>query len=73
MHGTLNATGALALIMVEGGNDLLTGLTGLAGFIAVGLAVAAFFIYDRFISREKIMFRLVGNCLPAIPEYKYTK
>ena len=38
MHGTLNATGALALIMVEGGNDLLTGLTGLAGFIAVGLA-----------------------------------
>lgn len=70
MHGTLNATGALALMMIQGGNDLLTGLTGLAGFIAVGLVVAAFFVYDNYIKGEKIMQGLVGANLPALPEQK---
>ncbi len=68
MHGTLNAVAALAIMTIEGGSDLLTGLTGLAGFIAVGFAVGAFFIYDNFITREKIMFGFVGDKLPAVPE-----
>jgi len=37
MHGTLNGTGGLSLMMVSGGGVLLTGITGLAGFIVLVL------------------------------------
>ncbi len=67
MHGTLNATGALAIITITGGSDLLTGLTGLAGFIAVSLTLAVFVFYDSFVSKEKIMRGKVGKYLPAEP------
>ena len=60
LHGTLNATGALSILMIKGGNELITGLTGLSGFIAVGLAVVALFVYDSFILGEKIMRGRVG-------------
>ena len=66
MHGTINATGALAIISTRGGNDLLTGLTGLAGLIAVGLLVMGFFIYDKFIGCEKIMSGIIGDHLPSV-------
>lgn len=32
LHGTLNGTAGLAILMVRGGNDLTVGLTGVAGF-----------------------------------------
>ncbi|NLT21107.1 MAG: CPBP family intramembrane metalloprotease [Syntrophomonadaceae bacterium] len=35
MHGTLNGTAGLALMMVRGGNDLTVGLTGVAGFVVL--------------------------------------
>ncbi len=35
MHGTLNGTAGLALMMVRGGNDLTIGLTGVAGFVVL--------------------------------------
>lgn len=38
MHGTLNATGAVALMLVQGGNDLTIGMTGLAGLSVLALA-----------------------------------
>ena len=31
-HSSLNATAELAIMVVSGGNDLLIGVTGLAGF-----------------------------------------
>ncbi len=65
MHGTINATGALAIISVKGGSDLLTGLTGLAGFIAIGLIVIVFVFYDIYMSKEKIMQGTMGDYLPA--------
>lgn len=37
MHGTLNATAGLAIIFITGGNDLITGVTGFAGFIVLFL------------------------------------
>ncbi len=37
-HGTLNATGGLSVLVLKGGNDLNTGLTGLSG-IAVLLVI----------------------------------
>ena len=38
LHGTLNGTGVLAIILIKGGNDLLVGITGLAGFIVLAVA-----------------------------------
>ncbi|CFX42964.1 CAAX amino terminal protease [Syntrophomonas zehnderi OL-4] len=35
MHGTLNGTAGLAILMIQGGNDLTVGLTGLAGFLVL--------------------------------------
>lgn len=37
LHGTLNALAGLPLLVIQGGNDLTNGLTGLAGFIALFL------------------------------------
>lgn len=34
-HGSLNAVSGLSILLISGGNDLLTGLTGLAGFIVL--------------------------------------
>ncbi len=35
MHGTLNGTAGLAILMIQGGNDLTVGLTGVAGFVVL--------------------------------------
>jgi uncharacterized protein len=67
LHGTINATGALSILLITGGNDLLTGLTGLAGFFAVVLVLVMFLIYDRYISGEKMMQGKVGDYLPPVP------
>ncbi len=52
MHGTLNATGGISLMLLGGGSELLVGLTGLAGFIALSIITLIFFIYDKFISKD---------------------
>jgi membrane protease YdiL (CAAX protease family) len=41
LHGTLNASGGFAVLFLRGGNDLLVGLTGLAGFLVLGVVNAA--------------------------------
>jgi membrane protease YdiL (CAAX protease family) len=38
MHGTINASAGFAILFLRGGNDLLVGLTGLAGFIVLSAA-----------------------------------
>ncbi len=38
MHGTINAVAGLAFGAVEGGNDLMVGLSGLSGFIVLAVA-----------------------------------
>lgn len=43
MHGTLNGTAGIALIVIKGGNDLLVGVTGLAGFIVLALCNVVLF------------------------------
>jgi len=53
-HGTINATAGLAVLLISGGDDLLIGVTGLAGFIVFGIANIALFIFDRFITREPV-------------------
>lgn len=55
LHGTMNATVTISIIPITGGNDLLVGVPGLAGFIALMIVIAGIFVYDRFISKENIM------------------
>lgn len=57
MHGTLNGTAGVSLLVLQGGNELLIGMTGLSGFIALSFFTLIFFLYDRYISKERVMLR----------------
>jgi hypothetical protein len=50
-------------MMLDGGNDLTIGATGLAGFIAMGILILVIFIYDRYISGEKIFSKTIEDSL----------
>lgn len=54
-HGTLNAVAGLSIMVISGGNDLTSGVTGIPGFITLLIFNAGFFVFDRFITKEKIM------------------
>jgi membrane protease YdiL (CAAX protease family) len=55
MHGTLNATAGISILMVKGGNDLTVGVVGLAGFVVLAIINLGIFIYDRFLAKEPLM------------------
>ncbi len=55
LHGSMNATFGLSLIIVKGGGDLIVGVTGLAGFIALVLTNIVLWIYDSRLAKESIM------------------
>jgi len=55
IHGSLNASIGLPLMVLKGGNDLTTGITGLSGFAALLMINLVLFIYDYYFSNEKIM------------------
>ncbi len=57
IHGSLNGTCGLAIMVVKGGNDLLIGITGLAGFIVLILVNIGIFVFDHFLSKEPIITR----------------
>jgi membrane protease YdiL (CAAX protease family) len=63
LHGSMNGTYVISLMLTDGGNDLTVGLTGLAGFIALSIALIGLFIYDNFISTEKIVLNKINNYL----------
>lgn len=54
IHGSLNATAGLSILVVKGGSDLTIGVTGMAGFIVLALANLGLFAYDRFLAKEPI-------------------
>ena len=51
-HGSLNATAGLAIMVLEGGSDLTTGATGLAGFIVLALLNIGIFFHQRTFKLE---------------------
>jgi len=59
MHGVLNGTAATSILLIDGGNDLTVGVTGYAGFISLALIISGFFVYDTWISKERIMSKRV--------------
>lgn len=63
MHGTLNGTAGIAILLIEGGNDLTVGMTGLAGFTSLVFLLILLFVYDRYISRERIMAGRISSHL----------
>jgi len=63
MHGTMNATAGISIMFLDGGNDLTVGITGLTGFIALTISLIVFFVYDYFISKDKILVNKISNYL----------
>jgi len=63
MHGTMNATASISIIAISGGNDLTSGIAGLAGFISLAIFLIGLFIFDRFISKDKILSNKISNYL----------
>jgi uncharacterized protein len=56
-HGTLNATAGLAILVVKGGDDLILGITGLAGFVVLLLANVGLYAW-RVVVRPRAVLRL---------------
>ncbi len=54
MHGTYNGTASLAIILIVGGNDLITGVQGIAGLIVTALVACLIFVIDRYVMAEPI-------------------
>jgi hypothetical protein len=54
LHGTFNGTGMIAIMMLDGGNDLLIGPTGLAGFIVLVLTNIILVCHNIFWAKERI-------------------
>lgn len=59
MHGTFNAVVGVTNLVVTPANDLLYGGPGLAGMIVLLLLNVCLFLYDRFVSKEKVFTSLV--------------
>lgn len=45
-HGTLNGVAGLAIMLIQGSNDLIVGLTGLAGFVVLALVNLGLLVYQ---------------------------
>jgi membrane protease YdiL (CAAX protease family) len=63
MHGTMNATVSISIIAITGGDDLTSGIAGAAGFIALSIFLIGLFIFDRYISKDKILTNKISNYL----------
>lgn len=55
MHGSINGTMGLSILVIDGGNDLTVGVTGVSGFMAMLIAVIGLLIFDRVFAKESIM------------------
>ena len=66
IHGTLNAVAGSSIMLLCGGNDLMIGITGLSGCIALSGIIVLLFIYDKFISKENIMCHTITQSLQEV-------
>lgn len=55
LHGSMNALAGISIMMVEGGHELIVGIIGLSGFIALIIIIIMMFFYDRYVSKDNIM------------------
>lgn len=61
MHGTMNATAAISIVGIRGGNDLTSGITGVAGFITLFVFLIILFIYDRYIDKDRVLTNRINK------------
>lgn len=61
IHGTINALAGLGLLMIPDGNTMITGMTGIAGFLALAIIIAAIYLYDS--THERIFHSTLGASL----------
>jgi hypothetical protein len=54
LHGTYNGMSVLATMGLEGGNDLLVGDCGLAGFLVLLVANLGLVVFDRWFGGKTI-------------------
>lgn len=55
LHGTLNGTAGTSIVVISGGNDLIVGVTGIAGFVSLAVVLVGIIAYDYF-SGQKVMW-----------------
>ena len=63
MHGTMNAVAGIFIMVLNGGTDLTVGIAGLAGFITLLIFLFILFVYDYFISKDKIIVSKISDNL----------
>lgn len=63
LHGTINAVSGMTIYFTLGGNDFLNGMTGLAGFITMGVTILCLWIYDNYIVKDHIFSMTLGESL----------
>jgi len=61
LHGANNAIGGITILYVTGGNDITNGISGIAGFITLLLVNTAFFLYDKYFTKENIFTKVMGD------------
>jgi len=54
LHGSLNATVGLSIIMIAGGSDLTVGVTGFSGFIVLLIVNLLILLLDHKVTRKTI-------------------
>ncbi len=54
MHGTVNASYGIAVMFIAGGNELLIGITGFSGFLALIAIIGGLFAYDQWFTAKPI-------------------
>lgn len=55
IHGTFNATYGLSIVLVRGGSDLTTGVTGLPGFVVLAVVILILWRYDPDPARNDVL------------------
>ena len=65
-HGTINAVAGLNVILIKGGNDLLNGMTGLSGFIVMAIVIMIVYVFDRYVSKDNIFSKTIGEALENV-------
>ncbi len=63
LHGTINASPVIALLMLEGGNELLIGITGLSGIIVLVIINTIIWLFEKFVfsTSTNDMMQVAGN------------
>jgi membrane protease YdiL (CAAX protease family) len=60
-HGTMNAIYGITIMCVVGGNGIINGVNGISGFLVLTLITTAFYLYDKYVTKENIFTKEIGE------------